>query len=442
MGARRYEGDSLTEQVTAALKELGVIVPSTKKEKKEPPGDDELRDRWIVAHPHTAVGLGKHRRYKDGWWPILHKQEVRREIVRVIERSKAEGTRSGSARLDSVAALADVDIFIPDDQWNTKPNILVMPNGTLNISTRTLREHSPDDYATERLTYCYDPKAKAPSWEYYLGSSLPEVRGFVQEFAGYTLTTETQHEIALWFLGERGTGKSTGIQGFQTMLGPKIGYIGLADIEKSRFALVNLPGKHLCIATEQPALYMQASSILNAIISGEPVTVEKKFEDAYTFIPYTKILWSMNSLPRVADTNDGVFRRVKVIRFPPLAESARDPGLKAAITQEGAGILNWALDGLARLRRRGHFIVPQSVREATEQFQDTNDVPSHFVSDMCALGDYHSQASTLYTAYKQWTVDNGHKAQSATSMAAEWERLGFERYRAAGKTYYRGVKLV
>lgn len=442
MGARKYEGDSLAAQVAEALKDLGVTLPAPKvKEKPHPPSDDELRDRWVAKHPLTAFGASAYRRYANGYWPVLHKQQVRSEIQDIIEAAKAEGVQPTLGRLESVCGLADASLFIADELWNAKTNVLVMQNGTLDISERRLRPHDPEDYATERLTYAYDPRAKAPAWERYLNSSLRDVRDFVQEFAGYCLTTDVRHEIALWFVGVRGSGKSTGVLGFQTLLGPKIGWLGLADIEKTRFSLINLPGKNLCIATEQPALYMQASNILNAIISGEPVTVERKYHDSYTFTPYTKILWSMNSLPRVGDTNDGIFRRVKVVRFPALPVEQQDTTLKDLIACEGAGILNWALAGLERLTSRGRFCIPQCVTDATEQFQNTNDVPAHFVSDECEVGDFHEQSSVLYAAYKRWTDENGHKHQSATSMAGEWERMGFTRYRADGKTYYRGIRV-
>lgn len=439
MGARRIEPESLSGQIADALREMGVVVPN---KKKTPPSDDELRDRWIVAHPHTAIGLGEFRRYRDGYWPTIHNKQVKQEIVSLLQAAKGEGIVVNSHKLNSVFALAETKIFVPDDEWDAKKNILVMLNGTLDITSRRLRKHAPSDYSTIALDYSYDPSAHAPSWEYYLDSTLPDVKCFLQEFAGYCLTTDTQYEIALWFVGERGSGKSTGVLGFQTMLGPKVGRLGLANIERSQFALFDLPGKNLCIATEQPAMYMKSSDVLNAIISGEPVTVEKKFKDSYTFTPHTKILWSMNSLPRVADTTDGIFRRVKVVRFASRPVAQHNTSLKDSIASEGAGILNWALDGLERLRQRGKFLVPQCVQEATERYQETNDIPAHYVADACTRDwDAKTQSNDLYASYKQWALDNGHKPQSATSMAEEWERLGFQRYRANGRTFYRGVRL-
>ena len=258
------------------------------------------------------------------------------------------------------------------------------------------------------------------------------MQDFLQEFAGYCLTTDTQHELALWLVGKYGSGKSTLIEGIQTMLGKRVVTLGLANIEQSRFSLGNLAGKTLAVATEQPAIYMQATHILNAIISGEILEVERKFRDPVNMRPYAKVIWAMNDMPRVPDAANGLFRRVKVIKFPPIPEKDRDPRIKEAIKTEGAGILNWALEGLRRLRARGCFEIPECVKSATADFQRHNDIPALFAEECCLIGpDYKTQANTLYQTYKKWCEDSGHKPMSSTSLASEWERLGFEKYAAS-----------
>jgi putative DNA primase/helicase len=263
---------------------------------------------------------------------------------------------------------------------------------------------------------------------------------FFQEFSGYCLTTDTQFEVAVWLQGPMGCGKSTVLEGLQAMLGERCTQLGLAEIERSRFSLGNLKGKTLAVAAEQPAIFMQVSHIVNKIISGETITIERKFKDPWDFRPYAKVVWAMNEMPRVPSVMDGLFRRVKVIKFPPLEESRRDPAVKERIKTEGAGILNWSLEGLWRLQRRGRFDIPDCVNSATADFREHNDIPSLFVKERCLMAnDYKTQSQLLYNAYKVWCADTGHKAMSSTLIAAEWERLGFEKYAANGRFYWRGV---
>lgn len=410
-------------------------------EKKHKPTDDEIAERWIATNDNdVAFGLGEWRRYSGGHWPMVQDNVVRREVLEICQSAKYEGIRPTSGRITSICELARVIKFVDDARWNSNNNAIVMQNGTMNLEDFTLRDHSRADYATIALPYGYDEDAKASVFDYVLHSTIPDAADFIQEFSGYCLTTDTNLETALWFYGLPGSGKSTILHGLKVMLGDMCGLLGLAAIEKSQFALSSLPGRRLVISTEQPDTYMQASWVLNSIISGEPVRIEEKFKPSYTITPYTKIAWAMNSLPRVGSPDDGIFRRVKVIKFPQLPESERDGTLKDRISAEAPGILNWAIEGLVRLRERGRFDVPECVSRVTDDFKSENDKPALFVSDSCVTGDgYSVQSSALYEAYRVWCLNNGHKPASSTFMAREWERLGFKKRRVNGKSWWDGV---
>ena len=419
------------------------VRPKKAAGKPSPPTHDELRDRWIEDNPHHAHGLGEWRRYEDGIWPTVSETSVKAEISNVIETAKPEGIKPTASILASVAELTRIKVFVPDERWDADADILVCKNGALRISTGELTKHQPGHYATSAVPYEYDPSARPMIWDYFLRNTALTAAHFLQEFAGYALTTEMAHELAVWLFGPPGSGKSTFIAGLAAMLGHRAGILGLADLERSRFTLADLPGKTLVVASEQPSSYLASTNTLNAIISGEPIQVERKYRDPFTVIPRAKVCWAMNELPRVADANSGLFRRVKVVAFPRLAEDERDPKIKHAIEQEGAGILNWALEGLWRLKERGHFEVPTGVEDATKQFRENNDVPTLFIDDRCVRGtDFEIPAAKLYREYKYWCEENGHRPQSSTRVAADWQRLGFERKRTMSGTVYQGLRVI
>ncbi len=417
----------------------GARPPDTKQ---PTPTHDELRDRYVAANGDYSYGLGEWRRYRAGIWPAVPELTVKRGICGVIEAAKPEGVKPTNSLLTSVTELTRVKVAVPDEEWDADPDVLVCGNGALRISTRELESHRREHYATSAVPYDYDPKAIPVVWNYFLRGAVPAARAFLQEFAGVALTTEMSYELALWLFGPPGSGKSTFLAGLQAMLGHRAGLLGLAEIERNRFALAGLPGKTLVAASEQPSSYLASTNVLNAIISGEPLQVERKYRDPVTVLPRCKIAWAMNELPRVADANSGLFRRVKVVKFPQIPAGERDSKVKTAIEGEGAGILNWALDGLERLRQRGGFDVPKDVEEATAQFRENNDVPALFVADRCVEdADARMKGSELYSEYKDWCEVNGHRPQSSTRLADDWQRLGFERKRVKGSTYYRGVRL-
>src|SRR5215211_4040991 len=141
----------------------------------------------------------------------------------------------------------------------------------------------------------------------------------------------------------------------------------------------------------------------------------------------------MNDLPKVASSYDGLFRRVKGIRLPEIEK--KDPRVKETIATEGAGILNWSLVGLARLKERGRFEVPATIESATQEWKESNDVATMFVTECCQRGeDYNVQGSILYKAYSSWCKDNGFIPKNAKNAAEDWERLGFQRKRVKGRS--------
>lgn len=403
-------------------------------------GHDELRDRWLERYPGRAYSRKDWWRYADGWWRTVDEEAIEGEVLDVLEGSKEEGVKPTASLLSSVSKLARATVYESKEIWDRDPDLLVLPNGTLKISTRTLREHRPEDYITSSLPYEYDPEAVCDVFKAVLTKAVPDCVEFLQEYAGLCLTPHTRYEMALWFKGPRGSGKSTVIQGLTTMLGQKYGVLGLGEIEMSRFALGRIPGKTLLVSTEQPASYLKSTHVVDALISGEPLTVERKNRDAEEIEPVAKVIWAMNDLPRIANTTSGIFRRVKVVNFPEL-EGDRRPEVKEYIKDEGPGILNWALEGLARLQERERFEIPASIKTATEEFQLSNDLPAQFVDEVCVTGaDCRTSTRYLYDKYAEWCSDGGHRAPSINRVSEDWKRLGFKYEKTNQGRFWRGVR--
>lgn len=444
------------QQILAALKvynqsncnpplsdaELQAIAKSISKYAGQAPDDDEIAQTWLDEHPDTCYGLGEFRRYSDGIWPPIEDHKIEFELAGIMERYKGSGVKTTYYKLHSIKEMARIRSAVSDALWNADPNLIVCKNGTLHIPTKQLQPHKPENYLTSGIPYDFDKNARAFSWMNFLNDLHPDIVSFVQEYAGYCMTTETKYEVAVWLYGPPGCGKSTLIAGILTMLGNRAGLLGLHDIEKNQFALENLPGKTMVYSTEQPADYMSATHILNALISGESVTVNRKYKKAFELYPQAKIMWAMNDMPRVGDANNGIFRRIHVIPFHKLTHAA-NPTLKEEIALEGSGILLWALEGLERLRMRGRFAVPQIISDASNRFKLDNDVPQMFVRECCEINaTYETNSNDLYISYRDWCFKNGYKAMSSNTVSRAWERFGFVHKKTNTNNKWQGVRLL
>ena len=53
----------------------------------------------------------------------------------------------------------------------------------------------------------------------------------------------------------------------------------------------------------------------------------------------------------------------------------------AIFEAEASGMLNWALVGLLRLKARGYYHIPESVRDAIARFKDDNNPIGEWVRE-------------------------------------------------------------
>ena len=435
-------GDHLID--AAGLKQHADLGAEAGTDGKPQKSDDyDLATRWLYKNKSVRFSAHGWMRYKGGYWQRLEDGLVSQSITRFL--GKTPNTNVTANRVASVTRLAADESYVRTGLWDARRDIIVCQNGTLDLNTFELRDHRPEDYAMGGLPFEYYPDATAETWNQYIGGHVGvEKWAFLQEFAGYCLTTDTAHELAVWLVGPGGSGKSSYIEGLASIMGDRAGQLSLADIERSGFALENIVGKTLLTATEQPSMFIKQVDIINSIISGEPIKINRKNKAIIDVRPAAKIAWAMNTKPRIREEGNGIFRRLQIVEFPELDPEQRDPAVKQRIMQlEAPGILAWAVEGLKRLRERESFIVPESVREAVREFEHANDPPRQFIEDEVERVEGESvQRSMLYLAYKRWCEKNGFKAKSVTGIAEDWERLKIKPGKTKGTKVYRGVKLV
>ena len=145
-----------------------------------------------------------------------------------------------------------------------------------------------------------------------------------------------------------------------------------------------------------------------------------------------------NHKPVIRETSDGMWRRIMLIGFwQKIPEEKRDARLPEKLKAEGAGILNWALAGLADYQTNGLFI-PASVRKATSEYQAEQDVLGEW------LGEHLERApedrvlrKDAYRAYRFWARENGHGEMSQKKLTCRLKERGVE----SDARYYLGWRL-
>jgi putative DNA primase/helicase len=125
-------------------------------------------------------------------------------------------------RVDAALWFARALLNIRIEELNRDPYALNVQNGVVDLHTGELREHRRIDFITRCCPVAYDPKAKAPKWDAFLGRIFADnvaVIDFVQRAAGYSLTGDTGEQCLLILHGSGANGKSVLLEVLGRMLG-------------------------------------------------------------------------------------------------------------------------------------------------------------------------------------------------------------------------------
>ena len=286
-------------------------------------------------------------------------------------------------------------------------------NGTLEVSSLgsvVLREHRKEDLFTHTLKYVYDEQADAPQWQRFLDRVLPEqeAQQLLAEFIGYCLMKHHRLEKMLWLYGTGQNGKSVTLEVIESLLGSaNVSYLSMADLTNDDVKRSGFEGKMLNISTESGRDVNP--NVLKQLTSGERVTVKRLYCDPRETNDYGKVLASFNDLPR-AENTFGYFRRLLILSYDvTIPKEEVDRHLADKLKGELSGILNWVLQALPGLMKRGEFTHSRNCEQALEKYRLMSDNVMLFTSEKCQPYEYTTNGQEVYTAYRNFCFDSSLK---------------------------------
>jgi len=85
-----------------------------------------------------------------------------------------------------------------------------------------------------------------------------------------------------------------------------------------------------------------------------------------------------------------------------------DTQLEQKLLKEVPGIFVWALEGLARLKKRGCLVEHLASKESREDFEAMSSPMTAFVNEWCQVGaDNWVPVDALWRAHSDWSKQNG-----------------------------------
>ena len=265
------------------------------------------------------------------------------------------------SKLPAPCWLTEADNVLPLDPFD----LVACSNGAA-LPTRHLLPPSPRFFSVNGLPFAFAPDAPAPArWRAFLEQLWPndeDAKATLQDWFGYLLTPRTSQQKILMLVGPKRWARAPSAAWSGDCSAIAMSAARRSPIWPSSFGLATLVGKSAAIIADARLSNRADASIVTErllSISGEDtISVPRKYLPDLTCTLPTRFMLMTNELPRIEDQSGALASRFLLLTLRKSFFGHEDHDLFDRFVPELPGILNWALDGAARLAARRRFVQP------------------------------------------------------------------------------------
>lgn len=291
-------------------------------------------------------------------------------------------TRYKNETIDWIKDHGDLQILRED--FDINPLEIVLENCIYDVSKGEIKEHSPNNFPTTCFPINYKPDAKCPNFIKFLEDvHYLEDIPLIQEMFGYCFYKPYAFQKAFMLVGEGANGKSTELNVLEKLIGERnVSNIPLQRLCKDRFTNIDLIGKYANICSDLSEGGLKDIGTFKMLVGGDWIRAEKKYApNGIKFRNTAKLIFSANTIPECKDKTFSYGRRWIVIVFPNIFtedDPSTDPFIEDKLIKELDGIFLWAMVGLKRLLKQGHFSSHKTLDEVQEYMAENRDSVKQF----------------------------------------------------------------
>jgi putative DNA primase/helicase len=379
----------------------------------------------------------------------------RHQIAPNAPAPPAAGRFTRLAFLKASLELAKPLLAVRLSEFDVTPWGLNTPGGVVDLRPDGGQVLFPPESVTKRYllsTRVIPERVETPLWDQHLERMTHgdiEVIAFLKRLAGITLIGDQnlKPHVSPQLNGLGRNGKGVFLQGLGWALGDYAQFASTRLLTTTENAhtteQAGLRGMRLVVVEEVKRIN---SSLLKDLTGGGVMRARRMRADDEEFLK-TWTLWFNNNGPMMysGDMSDGLWQRVPRIDLGegiPLLERIDD--MAEQMKGEAAGVLQWALDGLAEYQKLGGLCTPGSVLAATEERKTDADPLQAFVMERYEFVEEGSVvASEFMRDYNEWAKATGEAHIGGRRAVYDELRcrvgLGIG-VGAHNKTYIKGLK--
>ena len=369
------------------------------------------------------------------------------------KNAKAMANERGMTALRKLAATFP-EIEVERSELDADPWLFNCANGILDVSTGELLPHDASHMLTRQSPVIYDPDAQSDLWDSYLEwltAGRNDLARFLQVAAGYSMTADAREEKLFFIHGRAASGKTTFVESVKAVMGS---YAMTADFSTflkghsvggPRTDIARLHGARYVSSVEVDQGQALAEGLVKQMTGGDAITARFLYAAEFEFHASHKLWLVANDAPKVSSEDDGLWRRI--LRIPcdnVVPEGQRDTTLKPRLKDtalSGPAILAWMVKG-AQIWRQEGLIVPESIRQATLDYQESQDPITDFIKESCEPEPGGSVlVADLWTAYLAYCKTYRRKPMGKLLFGDRIEGKGYKRSRTSKGRFFQDLNL-
>ena len=301
-------------------------------------------------------------------------------------------------------------------------------NATYDVLSDEVVEPKPEMYIIATLPVALNLDAPPNLADRFLASLAngdANVRTALAEVIGACMCSKRCISQSPMLIGRAGGGAGKASNGKSTYLNWVRAIIGNGNASSldiatlgQRFQASRVVGKLANLGDDIPDGFLRGEelSTFKKLVTGDAIYTDVKNSEGFEFRPSATMVFSMNAIPRLSDTTDGVFRRLYFLpfrrRFSP-GDPDYDPDMASRLAQpevlERGALLG--LMALGDLIRRGELTpIPDMVEEVEEVKKDNDSVERWLYDESITTSDVVGRAtSSVYQDYSDWCRESGER---------------------------------
>lgn len=396
---------------------------------------------WMVYNGTHWESEGAESRLKRLTVEVL----TERRMVAVIAREETivNSCKPNNATVNACMSLFKSLVHRSVDIFDVSKDLINCANGTVNLRTGIIQDHSPFDYLTYRLSVAYNPDADYVDWLEFLSKSVshPEMINYLQTAIGYSITGHVNEECLFYLFGPTRSGKGTFTETILQIIGKPLGveadfktFTADREGDTQNFDLAPLKPSRFIVSSESSSYEALNEAKVKQITGGNYIRCAYKRKDHFEYKPQFKI-WLVSNHPVKGDVDDDAFwGRLRVIEFPNSNLGKEDKTLKAKLSTPKMleGILAWAIAGSIEWHQSSSGLtIPDPVKVSTANQRNDLDYIGQWIAEECddtrsATNITFTSGSDLYVNYETWCKRNGINSKKRRSFTIGLSKKGFD----------------